>query len=95
MKMVFNLYTYDLLADAEGGYTVNDVYPQGTITLRVRPKTYNPNSPYEYIAHEPSDRQLNQAVGARGLTWDGECSHTLYATDKKGNPACELRRVYE
>lgn len=93
MKMVFNLYTYDLWADGEGGLTVNDVYPQGTITINVRPKVYNDNSPYRFVSHDPSDRQLNQAVGARGLTWDGECSQTLYAMDKKGNPVCELRRA--
>ena len=93
MKMRFRLYTYDLIADAEGGCSVNDVYRKGIITLQVRPKVYNDNSPYRFVAHEPSDRQLNQAVGVRGLTWDGESSHTLYANDRNGNPFCELRRL--
>lgn len=79
MKMTFKLYTYDLLPDIEGGYSVNDVYPQGLITVNVK----------DY----PSDYQLNRAVGGRGLKWDGDPEYTLYATDRKGDPACELRRV--
>ena len=93
MRMRFKLYTYDLIADCEGGYSVNDVYPQGTITINVRPTTVNPGTQWEAIIHSPSDRQLNQAIGARDLTWDGESDYTLYATDRKGNPACELRRI--
>jgi hypothetical protein len=42
-----------------------------------------------------SDRQLNRAIGARGLTWDGDDEYVLYAADRKGNPVCELRRVKE
>jgi hypothetical protein len=79
--IIFQLFTYDLWADGEGGYTVNDVFPQGKITLRVRK------------GDEPSTYQLNRAVGGRGLTWDGEADYTLYASDRRGNPACELRRV--
>ena len=93
MKMRFNLYTYDLIADCEGGYSVNDVYPQGEIEINVKPTVYNPGTEYEFTSHTPSDRQLNQAIGARDLTWDGESDYTLYATDRKGNPACELRRI--
>ena len=78
MKQRYTLFTYDLWADGEGGLSVNDVYRQGEITLNVR----------DY----PTDYQLNRAVGGRGLTWDGDPEYTLYATDKKGNPACELRR---
>lgn len=93
MKMLFKLFTYDLWSDGEGGYTVNDVYPQGEITLRVRPKVFNRGTPHEFISHCPSDRQLNQAVGVRGCTWEGESDYTLYATNRRGNPECELRRI--
>ena len=78
MKQTYTLFTYDLWADPEGGYSVNDVYRHGEITVNAK----------DY----PTDYQLNRAVGARGLTWDGDPEYTLYATDKKGNPACELRR---
>lgn len=94
MKMKFKLYTYDLWADPEGGYSVNDVYPQHEVEINVKPVTYNKGTPHEFVSHYPSDYQLNRNLGARGLTWEGEVEHTLYATDKKGNPACELRRVY-
>lgn len=82
MKMVFELFTYDLWADGDGGYSVNDVYRQGEITLKVKDPDYGPTT-----------RQLNRAIGARGLAWEGESEFTLYAADRKGNPACELRRV--
>lgn len=81
VKMVFKLFTYDLWADCEGGMSVNDVFPQGEITVNALPD------------FGPTDLQLNRAIGARGLSWDGEADYTLYATDRKGNPACELRRV--
>lgn len=77
MKQTYTLYLYDLWADPGGGLSVNDVFKQGQITLNVDNLT---------------DYQLNRAVGGRGLTWDGDPECTLYATDKKGNPACELRR---
>jgi hypothetical protein len=85
-KRHYELYTYDLWADGEGGLVVNDIYHQGMIEVNARldPKTG---------IYSVTDRQLNRAVGARGLTWDGEEDYTLYATDRKGNPACELRRV--
>lgn len=81
IMMTFQLFTYDLWADGDGGYSVNDVFRQGILTVKVKDGDY------------PTDRQLNRAIGARGLTWEGETDFTLYATDKRGNPACELRRV--
>jgi hypothetical protein len=77
---VYKFYTYDLIADGEGGRSVNDVYPQGEIEVRSR------------FSH-PTDRQLSRAVGGRGLSWDGENEGTLYANSRNGNPACELRYV--
>lgn len=93
--MQFMLYTYDLLPDGDGGMSVNDVYRQGKIEVRAKLHTYNEGLETEWKAYSITDRQLNRAVGGRGLTWDGEEDHTLYANDKKGNPACELRRIQE
>lgn len=84
MKAKFRLYTYDLWSDCEGGKTVNDVYPGPEIEIEINlAKGY------------PTNYQLNRAVGGRGLTWEGELEYTLYATDKRGDPACELRRLLD
>lgn len=85
-KLTFTLYTYDLWSDGEGGMEVNDVYYQGNIevTARIDPRTG---------WHTITDRQLNRAIHARGLKWDGDEEYTLYAVTKKGTPACELRRI--
>jgi hypothetical protein len=85
-KLRFALYTYDLWANDEGGMVVNDVYYQGEVEVKAR---LNPKTETYRI----TDRQLNRAINARGLSWDGDDDYTLYATDRKGNPACELRRV--
>jgi hypothetical protein len=86
-KFRFTLYIYDLWADGEGGLMVNDVFPQGTVEVvaRLDPATG---------IYRLTDRQINRAIGARGLTWDGDEDYTLYATDRKGNPICELRRIH-
>lgn len=94
-RMQFVLFTYDLWSDGEGGKTVNDVYRQGKIEITAKLTTYNEGTPYEFSKYYITDRQLNRAVGAQGLEWDGHEDDTLYATDKKGNPACELRRIKE
>jgi hypothetical protein len=90
----FILYTYDLWSDGEGGLTVNDVYQQGEIEIVARL-----NLPFFDVMNHPiytiTDKQLNRAIGARGLTWDGDEEYILYASDKKGNPVCELRRIKE
>ena len=93
MKMIFRLYTYDLWVNPDGGYSVNDVYRKGIVTIDVPPVTYNPGTPYEVTLYDPSDEQLNKAVRRKDLTWVGEASGTLWANDKHGNPACELRRL--
>ena len=82
----FNLYTYDLWGNDEDGYTVNDVYYQGVVTI---PARLDPQTGTYHV----TDRQINRAIGARGLTWDGDEETVLYATDKRGNPVCELRRI--
>ena len=82
----FEVYTYDLLADGDGGKTVNDVYYRGVVDVkaRIHPETGNLTV---------TDHQLNRAIGARGLTWDGDEAYTLYASNRHGDPVCELRRV--
>lgn len=94
MKAKFKLYTYDLWSDGEGGMSVNDVYYQGVIEVNLKKVVANAGTPREFISEDTSDYALNRAVGGRGLTWEGEMDYILYATDKKGNPACELRRVH-
>lgn len=91
--MQFMLYTYDLWSDGEGGLSVNDVYRQGKIEITAKLVTFNEGTQHEFSRYMLTDRQLSRAVGGRGLSWEGEDDHTLYATDRKGNPACELRRI--
>lgn len=92
-RMQFMLYTYDLIGDSDGVLSVNDVYRQGKIEITAKLVTFNEGTPYEFSTYNLTDRQLNRAVGGRGLSWEGEQEYTLYATDRKGNPACELRRI--
>lgn len=86
----FQLWTYDLWADGEGGRYVNDRYSSGQLTLTVKGTVNNPGTPHAFESFEPTDRQLNRLVGGRGLHWEGEAKYTLYATDKNGDPVCEL-----
>lgn len=75
----YKLYTYDLWQDADGGWSVNDVYPQ--------PGVYT-------IPDDATDYQINRKVSGRGITWDGEPGYTLYAENKRnGKPVCELRCI--
>lgn len=93
-KQTYRLWTYDLWSDGEGGLMVNDRYDRGLVTIRVKAVTYNAGTPYEFTSYCPTDRQLNRAIGMRGLAWDGEEDYTLYAKDARGNPACELERQH-
>jgi hypothetical protein len=90
----FVLFTYDLWSDGEGGKTVNDVYRQGEVEVVASLKQQTVGG-VTYSSYTLTDRQLNRAIGARGLTWDGEEDYVLFATDRKGDPVCELRRVEE
>lgn len=90
---VFDLWEYDLWPDGEGGKMVNDYFFCARITIRAKRKTYNAGTEQEFTDYEITDRQLNRAIGLRGATWDGESEDTLYATDRQGDPLCELRRV--
>ena len=94
-KQTYRLWTYDLWPDGEGGLMVNNRYDRGLVTIRVKATVYNAGTEHEFTSYSPTDRQLNRAIGARGLTWDGESDYTLYATDKRGDPACELERQQE
>ena len=96
MVMRFELFTYDLWIDSEGGASVNDVYRQGEIELVVKPAIMNKGTDAEFVSYEPTDLQLNRAIGARGVEWEGDAEHILYGNSKKnGNPVCELRRIKE
>jgi hypothetical protein len=96
MKQQYKLYTYDVWGNARDGFEVNDFYAHGTITINVKPETYNKGSPHEFTSHEPTSLQLSRAVGVRGVEWEGESGYALYATKKSnGKPVCERRRVKE
>ena len=90
-KQTYTLWTYDVWEGPDGPF-VNDRYWQGEITVRVKGTLHKVGTPYEFTSFEPTNNQLNRAIGARGLEWDGEASYTLYAEDRHGKPVCELVR---
>ena len=94
-KQTYRLWTYDLWSDGEGGLVVNDRCDRGLVTIRVKAVTHNAGTPHEFTSYCPTDRQLNRAIGTRGLTWGGEAGYTLYAEDAHGDPACELERQHD
>jgi len=83
-KMRFALYTYDPCGD--GGMMVDGLYYQREleISVRIDPKIG---------AYTITDRILNRAIGERGLRWEGDEDYALYATNKKGEAVCKLRRI--
>jgi len=85
-RVKFILYAYDLWGNPQDGYIVNDIFRQREVEILAR---WNP----AINDFEITDLQLNRAIGARGLKWDGGLDDILYATDRFGNPVCELRRV--
>lgn len=91
--MKFQLVTYELIGDGEGGVSVNDAHLRQVLEVKARLTKFNVGTGYDSSEYTLSDMQLNRAVNEQGLTWEGELGHTLYATTKRGNPACELRRV--
>ena len=90
----YRLYTYDVWGNARDGFQVNDRYWQGEIGVTCKRQVYNAGTDQEFATYEPTDLQLNRAIGGRGLSWDGESDHTLYAENKRnGCPACELEAI--
>jgi hypothetical protein len=93
-RMKFFLYIYDLCPDGEGRMTMNDVYRYGEVEVIARLKQHTIEG-VTYPIYTFSDRQLNRAIGARGLTWDREDEDILFGLDSKGNVVCELSLVEE
>lgn len=93
--MKFKLYKCRPCPDDIGTLHYTDENPQGEIAVRARLHIFNEGTVHQFSQYHITDRQLNFAIGARGLSWSGDLRHALYATDKKGNPACELRRIKE
>lgn len=90
----YELWTYDVWGNTRDGFDVNDRYYQGTITIKVKPTRLNVGTEHEFVLYEPTDRQLNRAIGGRGLEWEGEADYGIYASNRRdGKPVCELVRV--
>ena len=87
---VYTLWTYDLWGNRHDGWNVNNRYKGSEVTVRCKRQTFNPGTNYEFSDYAPTNRQLNRAVGGRGLEWFGESDYTLYANTKSGKPVCEL-----
>ena len=87
----YRLWTYDVWNGPDGPF-VNDRFQQQLVTLRVRGTVYNAGTPHEFVSFNPTNRQINRAIGARGVKWDGDPEYTLYGNNAKGDPVCELVR---
>ena len=95
--LTYEIYRYDVWGNARDGWEVNDVWrTHAKIHVICKRKRYNVGTPQEFSTYAPTDRQLNRALGARGLLWDGETEHTLFAARKRdGKPVGELRFIGE
>lgn len=94
-RRTYQMYTYDLWSDGDGGVMVNNTFQGRKVTLRAKKYVYIRPNGNPLVYYHLTNTQLNRAVGARGATWDGEEDATLYAIGRNGNPLCELRRVWD
>lgn len=90
----YRLWTYDVWNGPDGPF-VNDRCKQQLVTLRVKGTVYNAGTEHEFTAFSPTDRQINRAIGAHGVRWNGEAEYTLYGSNARGTPVCELEREYD
>lgn len=95
--LTYEVCRYDVWGNARDGWDVNDVWRTGEkIHVTCKRERHNAGTAQEFSTYVPTDRQLNRALGARGLVWDGETEHTLFAThSRSGKPVGELRFVGE
>lgn len=92
-KQVFEVWTYDVWGNARDGFDVNDRCKVGTVTIHVKPVSFNVGTEHEFTVHYPTDRQCAMATGWQGCHWDGD-ENTIYAElNSNGRPVGELVRV--
>jgi len=84
----YKLYDYDLWADGEGGFTVNDVYPGEVVEVA------DNLTDKELIRELKKQGQIKRGIRFASITIDGEPDYTLYF-NYKGNPGFELRYIVE
>lgn len=85
IKSTWKLYTYDVWGNARDGYEVNDRYSQSEIELRIPVTRYNANTPQEFSAAYPSDRQLKRAFGIScRIETDGDALSPIRPIQPKG-----------
>lgn len=85
--------TYDLWGNARDGWNVNDVYPQGKVTIPALIRVNNLNHPSRmFISAEITDSALRKALQIRCRFEDsggGDDTH-IYLETSSGKPLCEL-----
>ncbi len=91
----YSITTYDVWGNSRDGWEVNDCFRSDrTIDVRCKRESFNVGTPHEFHTWHPTDRQLNRAIGERGLSWESNGAEgTLYAETASGKPACELEYV--
>jgi hypothetical protein len=86
----FRLWTYDVWGNAREGFDVNDRYSHGTVSIRCKREVYNPGSPMQFVAYDPTDRQLSRAAGFTRVEWDGSDGAYTAQLKSNGRPIGEL-----
>ena len=79
----YQVWTYDVWGNARDGFEVNDRSKGGTVTINVKPETFNAGTANEFTTWEPTDNQLARACGARGCAF--EWSEGSYYIENKSN----------
>jgi hypothetical protein len=90
----FEVRTYDVWGNARDGFEVNAAYRHGIIEVRGRVVRHNAGTPHEFETIEVTDRQLNRALGCRGVSWGGD-DQRLFGELKNGKPIGELNLITE
>jgi hypothetical protein len=94
LRTIWKLRTYDVWGNAHDGWDVNDVYSQGTVSLRLRVEVANNGTLQEFAWAAPTDRQLQRAFGVRcALDTDGDDCVIYVNRSRDGYPLGELDLV--
>lgn len=90
------LYSYDVLGNEDGGFEVNDVYPEGKAELTLEIEVHNPGTEHEFRGAYPTDDQIREALGIKAdveLEVDGDDRNIYVNSAKDGYPLGEMRCI--
>jgi hypothetical protein len=91
----WEIVTYDVWGNDKDGYQVNDCYKGGTIDLRIKVATNNPDTDREFKSAYPSDYQIRQALDCPRVQIDTTGDDTVIYVNRARDsyPLGELRCI--